>query len=144
MAETHTQRSRIMRAVKGKDTGPEMAVRRLAHGMGYRYRLHREGLPGRPDLCFVGRRKAIFIHGCFWHGHDCKRGNRTPKTNSDYWREKIRRNKDRDARNLLDLAAQGWEALVIWECEIGDEALPSRLLICLLPPCPCGNLRLTV
>jgi DNA mismatch endonuclease (patch repair protein) len=111
-----------MRAVKSKDTTPELRVRRLLHGMGYRYRLHRKDLPGHPDLVFVGRRKVIFIHGCFWHGHDCHRGARVPKTNADYWTAKIGRNRDRDARALNALAEQGWRALVLWECELKDEA----------------------
>lgn len=125
---TDAERSRIMRAVKGKDTGPEMAVRRLAHGMGYRYRLHRNDLPGHPDLAFPGRRKAVFIHGCFWHGHDCKRGSREPKTNVTYWRTKIARNRERDNEHMKRLKAQGWGVLVIWECETKDTArLAPRL-----------------
>ena len=125
---TDAERSRIMRAVKGKDTGPEMAVRRLAHGMGYRYRLHHNDLPGHPDLAFPGRRKAIFIHGCFWHGHDCKRGSREPKTNVTYWRTKIARNRERDNEHMKRLKAQGWGVLVIWECETKDTArLAPRL-----------------
>lgn len=111
-----------MRAVKSKDTTPELRVRRLLHGMGYRYRLHRKDLPGHPDLVFASRRKVIFIHGCFWHGHDCHRGARVPKTNADYWTIKIGRNRDRDARALKALAEQGWRVLVLWECELKDEA----------------------
>ena len=113
-------RSRTMRAVKGKDTKPELLVRRLVHRLGYRYRLHRKDLPGKPDLAFPGRRKAIFIHGCFWHGHDCRRGARVPKTNRDYWEAKIRRNQDRDARHLQELKRMGWGALTIWECQLRD------------------------
>ncbi len=125
---TSPERSRIMRAVKGKDTAPELAVRRLLHARGYRYRLHRRDLPGNPDLTFPARRKVIFIHGCFWHGHDCKRGARTPKTNTDYWAAKIARNVARDRRCLDDLAREGWQACVVWECEIADaEALIGRL-----------------
>ena len=125
---TPEERARVMRAVKGKDTKPEMIVRRLAHGMGYRFRLHRKDLPGKPDLVFPGRRKVIFVHGCFWHGHDCARGSRQPKQNADYWRNKIGRNVQRDAANLKTLEAQGWQALVIWECEMKDrEALADRL-----------------
>lgn len=112
-----------MRAVKSKDTTPELRVRRLLHGMGYRYRLHRRDLPGHPDLVFAGRRKVIFIHGCFWHGHDCRRGARVPKTNAHYWTAKIGRNRDRDARALNALAEQGWRVLVLWECELKDEAI---------------------
>jgi len=97
-------RSDIMRAVKSKDTTPEMVVRRLIHGIGYRYRLHGKELPGKPDLVFAGRRKVIFVDGCFWHGHDCKRGARQPKANGDYWKPKIARNVQRDADNLVALA----------------------------------------
>jgi DNA mismatch endonuclease (patch repair protein) len=121
-------RSAIMRAVKSKDTKPEMIVRRAVHRLGYRYRLHREELPGKPDLVFAGRRKVIFVHGCWWHGHDCRRGAREPRTNREYWRPKIERNRARDEANLLALKALGWEALFVWECEIGDvEKLSTRL-----------------
>lgn len=85
-----------MRAVKGRDTGPELAVRRMLHARGYRYRLHRKDLPGKPDMTFPSRRKVVFVHGCFWHGHSCPRGARMPKTNADYWRAKIGRNRERD------------------------------------------------
>ncbi|MDP6443228.1 MAG: DNA mismatch endonuclease Vsr, partial [Pirellulaceae bacterium] len=90
------KRSQVMRAVSSKDTGPEWAVRRLAHSLGYRYRLHVEDLPGKPDLVFPSRDKVIFVHGCFWHQHRCKRGNRIPKTRTDYWVAKLQRNKQRD------------------------------------------------
>ena len=122
------ERARVMRAVKGKDTKPEMTVRRLAHALGYRFRLHRKDLPGKPDLVFPGRNKVIFVHGCFWHGHNCARGSRQPKQNADYWRAKIGRNVERDAASLQALKAQGWQALVIWECEMKDRAtLADRL-----------------
>ena len=98
MKETSEQRSRTMRAVKGKDTGLEMSVRRLVHSIGYRYRLHRGNLPGKPDLVFSSRRKVIFVNGCFWHQHDCPRGSRTPKANHDYWIKKLERTKERDRR----------------------------------------------
>ncbi|WP_022700154.1 very short patch repair endonuclease [Oceanicaulis alexandrii] len=125
---TPEDRSRVMRAVKGKDTKPELIVRRMAHALGYRYRLHRKDLPGKPDLVFVGRKKVIFVHGCFWHGHDCARGSRQPKTNAEYWRAKIARNISRDAANLQALDAQGWQALVLWECDLKDrDALAVRL-----------------
>ena len=119
-------RSRIMRAVKSRNTQPEMTVRRLVHSMGYRYRLHRKDLPGKPDLAFISRRKAIFVHGCFWHGHDCPRGAREPKTNRDYWIPKIARTRERDAATIERLLKMDWEALVIWECEI-NPSLPGRL-----------------
>lgn len=117
-----------MRAVRSKDTAPELKVRRLAHALGFRFRLHRKDLPGSPDLVFSARRAVIFVHGCFWHGHDCKRGAREPKTNADYWRRKISRNKDRDAQVADALVGAGWRSLVIWECEMRDkEALARRI-----------------
>jgi DNA mismatch endonuclease (patch repair protein) len=118
-----------MRAVKGRDTSPELLVRRLAHSLGYRFRLHRSDLPGKPDLVFPGRRKAIFVHGCFWHGHDCARGARVPKENRAYWIEKIERNRRRDKRNLEALTDQGWAAMILWECELRDlQTLQERLI----------------
>ena len=125
---TPEQRARVMARVKGRNTRPEMRVRRLVHAMGHRYRLHRRDLPGSPDLVFPGRRKAIFVHGCFWHGHDCARGARKPKTNAAYWTAKIKRNTDRDARALEALHEAGWETLVLWECALKDaDALAARL-----------------
>jgi len=114
------QRSRIMRAVKSRNTRPEMTVRRLVHSMGYRYRLHRKDLPGKPDLAFISRRKAIFVHGCFWHGHDCPRGSREPKTNRDYWIPKIAKTRKRDKATMERLWKMDWKTLVIWECETKD------------------------
>ena len=116
---TPEQRRRVMQAVKSKDTGPEMAVRRLVHGMGYRYRLHKKGLPGRPDLVFGGRQKVIFVHGCFWHAHTCRSG-RPPTSRQDYWLPKLKRNKERDAENEAKLKELGWRVLVVWECQIKD------------------------
>lgn len=131
MTRSDEARSRIMRAVRSKDTTPELTVRRLIHKLGYRFRLHRKDLPGSPDLVFPGRRKAIFIHGCFWHGHDCKRGNREPKTNVDYWRNKIARNKARDWITLTTLKDAGWDIMTIWECQTSRAEqgnLTSRLV----------------
>ena len=105
-------RRRIMQAVKGRDTNPEMIVRRITHSLGYRYRLHCKELPGKPDLVFRPRKKIIFIHGCFWHGHYCKRGNRTPKTNRKYWVEKIKKNVERDERSHIALIAAEWRILI--------------------------------
>ncbi len=117
-------RSRVMRAVRGKDTRPELRVRRLLHRLGYRYRLHVAGLPGKPDLVFPARASVIFVHGCFWHGHDCPRGARPPRANAAYWTAKIARNVERDARNRAELEASGWQVHVVWECEMKDaEAL---------------------
>ena len=117
-----------MRAVRSGDTGPERIVRRIAHGLGRRFRLHRKSLPGTPDLVFARDAKVIFVHGCFWHGHDCKRGARTPKTNRDYWRAKIARNVARDAANVAALVEDGWHVLVVWECETRDRVVLTRRL----------------
>ena len=107
---------RSMLANKGKDTKPELVVRRLTHAMGYRYRLHRRNLPGTPDLVFGPRRKVVFVHGCFWHGHGCS-NQAAPKTRAEYWRAKFRRNTERDALHEARLRALGWTCLIIWECE---------------------------
>ena len=124
---TPEQRRRIMQSVGSKDTGPELVVRRLLHGMGYRYRLHRKDLPGRPDIVLGPRRKAIFVHGCFWHGHDCPKG-RLPKSRLDYWRPKINKNRERDRAKQELLKSLGWSVLTIWQCEMKDlEALAVRL-----------------
>ncbi len=123
---TSEQRSRTMRAVKGRDTKPELAVRRLLHRMGYRYRLHRKDLPGKPDIVFGPRRKVIFVHGCFWHGHSCKRGSRLPKANAEYWQAKIARNVERYSGQLDELTAAGWTGLTLWECELADEDAVAR------------------
>lgn len=106
-----------MRSVRSRDTTPELIVRRAATALGYRYRLHKATLPGKPDLVFTARRKTIFVHGCFWHGHDCKRGAREPKSNVEYWRAKIQRNRQRDTNAIAALNEAGWKVLVIWECE---------------------------
>jgi DNA mismatch endonuclease (patch repair protein) len=122
MSVSPEDRSRIMRAVKGRDTKPEMTVRRMVHAMGYRYRLHRKDLPGKPDLAFASAKKTIFVHGCFWHGHDCPRGARVPKSNRDYWTNKIADNRARDARAQKQLIAANWGVLVLWECKLKDRA----------------------
>jgi len=117
-------RSRTMRAVRGRDTRPEMTVRRLLHRLGYRFRLHRADLPGRPDLAFPVRHKAVFVHGCFWHGHDCHLF-RWPKGNAEFWQAKIAGNVERDRRTLDALVAQGWRVLTVWECAMrGTAGLP--------------------
>lgn len=127
-------RSAVMRAVKGRDTGPELLVRRLLHGLGYRYRLHGARLPGKPDLVFARRRKVVLVHGCFWHGHDCKRGARLPRRNADYWTAKIARNRARDGRVAEQLSQAGWRSLTIWECELKDRALLAERLRAFLGP----------
>ncbi len=132
MPETPETRRRIMQAVKSQDTRPEMLVRRALHARGFRYRLHRRALPGKPDLVFPGRKKVIFIHGCFWHGHSCSRGQRVPKTNTTYWLEKIERNRARDERVRADLARLGWKSFVAWECELRDQDLLMEKLIAFL------------
>lgn len=106
-----------MRAVRSKDTSPEIIVRQWLYANGYRYRLHRKDLPGKPDIIFSGRKKIIFVHGCFWHGHDCPRGDRIPQTNTLYWKSKIGKNVARDNANIQALNNQGWRTLIIWECE---------------------------
>ncbi|MBI1389667.1 MAG: DNA mismatch endonuclease Vsr [bacterium] len=125
---TPEQRRRTMSRVRGKDTKPEWIVRRTAHGMGFRYRLHHAGLPGKPDLVFVSRRKVIFVHGCFWHGHSCKAGRNRPSSRTEYWTAKLDRNMARDRRNRRALKKQGWDVLVIWECQLkNEERLRARL-----------------
>jgi DNA mismatch endonuclease (patch repair protein) len=122
------ERSAIMRAVKSRDTGPELALREMLRAIAPGYRLHRADLPGRPDIVYGPRRLAIFMHGCFWHGHDCPRGARAPKDNAAYWRAKIGRNRARDAANLEALAALGWRTLVVYECALKDHAALDRRL----------------
>jgi DNA mismatch endonuclease, patch repair protein len=122
------ERSAVMRAVKSRDTGPELKVRKALRALAPGYRLHRADLPGKPDIVYTGRRLAIFVHGCFWHGHDCPRGARSPKDNADYWRAKIARNRARDAESVMRLEAMGWRALVIFECALKEQAaLKARL-----------------
>ena len=111
---------RAMKGNKAKDTGPEMAVRRLLHGLGYRYRLHCKGLPGKPDLVFKKRRKIVEVRGCYWHGHDCKIG-KPARSNTVYWVPKIARNRERDAANLEALRDAGWDVLEIWECNLRSQ-----------------------
>src|SRR5688572_30505979 len=116
MADTRTpaQRSRIMASVRTRDTGPEMAVRKILHGLGLRYRLHARELPGQPDIVFRPRKLAIFVHGCFWHGHGCAKG-KAPKSRLDYWVPKLAANAARDAANVRDLEQAGWRVLTVWQ-----------------------------
>ncbi len=134
---TVEQRSAVMRKVPGKNSSAELKLRRLLRRMGVGYRLHRKDLPGSPDVAMAGRRLALFVHGCFWHGHDCRRGARAPKANAAYWSAKIARNRDRDRAAGAALEAMGWRPVVVWECELGDEAaLTARLeaALALRPP----------
>ena len=129
------KRSAVMRRVKGRDTSPELKVRKALTRLGVRYRLHRKDLPGSPDVVLPGRRLALFVHGCFWHGHDCARGARVPKQNRDYWVAKVGRNVARDAKSRTALEALGWRVETIWECELKDaNALEVRLASLLAPP----------
>jgi DNA mismatch endonuclease (patch repair protein) len=129
---TPEKRSAVMRRVKGRDTAPELKVRKLLWRLGARYRLHREDLPGKPDIVLAGRKLAIFVHGCFWHGHDCARGARVPKANHDYWLGKIARNRARDIEARARLEAMGWRVLVVWECGLKDEPSLEAMLGTLL------------
>ena len=116
---TPVARSANMKAVRRKHTAPEMRVRHLLHAEGYRYRLHVRKLPGSPDIVFPGRKKAIFVHGCFWHGHDCRAG-RPPLSRQEYWLPKIAQNRARDAAAIVALSSMGWASIIIWECETAD------------------------
>lgn len=119
-----------MARVRHKDTSPEMIVRRLLHRLGYRYRLHGSKLPGKPDLVFAGRRKVIFVHGCFWHQHEdarCTR-RRRPTSNTAYWEGKLDRNVARDKVAVEQLTAAGWQPLIVWECETKDQAALMKRL----------------
>ncbi|MDF9276249.1 very short patch repair endonuclease [Arthrobacter sp. EH-1B-1] len=115
---TSAQRSAHMAKIRSKDTKPELQVRRALHADGYRYRLHDRSLPGRPDLVFPGRKKVIFVNGCFWHGHDCPVGSRLPKSNTAFWSDKRRRNQERDSKQRTQLEELGWNHLDVWECEV--------------------------
>lgn len=122
------QRSQCMRSVAGANTAPEIRVRSLLHSMGYRYALHVKKLPGKPDIVLVCRRKIIFVHGCFWHKHNCRHGRVSPITNAEYWTSKRERNARRDREHIRKLRRDGWEVLVIWECWTKDiDSLRERL-----------------
>jgi DNA mismatch endonuclease (patch repair protein) len=119
-------KTEIMRRIKGRNTSPEIAVRRLLHAAGYRFRVHRSDLPGRPDIVLPGRRAVILVHGCFWHQHSCKLG-RTPKGNQSYWVPKLTRNAERDKVVRRKLRSLGWRVLIVWECQVSEPSLPARL-----------------
>ena len=120
-------RSRMMRGIGSRDTKPEIRLRKALFAQGFRYRVNAKGLPGRPDILLPRYRAAIFVHGCFWHGHDCKRGARQPKTNAEYWRAKIARNVARDEAALGALTDKDWRVLTLWECELKHDDLDARL-----------------
>ena len=125
-------RSRTMAQIKSKGMKPEMKVRRLLHGLGYRYRLHRTDLPGRPDLVFSARRKVVFVNGCFWHCHSGCSMVRIPATNRNYWVEKLERNRTRDSRNIELLEEKGWAVTTVWECQLQDMASTAERLVAFL------------
>jgi DNA mismatch endonuclease (patch repair protein) len=131
---TKAERSERMARIRSKNTKPELRVRRLVHSLGYRFRLHRRDLPGSPDLVFPARRKVVFVHGCFWHGHDgCKVANR-PKSRRSFWDAKFRRNRLHDARNRASLVKEGWAVFTVWECETREDVTLSRRLSRFLGP----------
>ena len=123
------QRSACMRAVRSRDTTPEMVVRQVVHALGYRYSLHRKNLPGKPDLVFTSRNKIVFVHGCFWHVHKCRHGKISPASNTEYWQSKRQRNAARDKEHLRSLRAANWKVLVVWECWTRDIPTLSQRLV---------------
>lgn len=126
---TPERRSENMRQIRSRDTAPEMAVRRLLHRLGYRYRLHVRELPGRPDLVFPSRRCVLMIHGCFWHGHQGCRESRMPSTNQQYWVPKLEKNYARDRDHLRALRRLGWRVIIIWECQTENLRRLERKLV---------------
>lgn len=135
-----SQRSKIMRMVGQKDTGPERLVRSLLHRLGYRFRLHRKDLPGTPDIVLPRRKVAIFVHGCFWHGHGCQWGN-LPKSKLEYWRPKISGNKARDLKKADLLRDEGWCVITVWQCDLKDTARLADFLKNMLGPPGCRSTR---
>ncbi len=128
------QRSELMRRIRTNGTKPELAVREVLQSMGYEYELQREDLPGTPDIVLPEWRTAVFVHGCFWHGHEkCDRGRRVPKTNRQMWVTKIAQNRERDARVKKQLETAGWRVVVIWDCETRDPAKLERIISTLFP-----------
>jgi DNA mismatch endonuclease (patch repair protein) len=123
MTDVHTpeQRSRNMAGIRGKNTKPEMLVRSLLHRLGYRFRLHRKDLPGKPDIVFPSRRKVLFVHGCYWHMHDCRWGRVVPATNTDFWQTKRKGNCERDEKAQQALKTMGWSSHIVWECDLKNE-----------------------
>jgi DNA mismatch endonuclease, patch repair protein len=122
------KRSAVMRRVKGRDTSPEIAVRRMLRAAGFGYRLGGRGLPGKPDIVMPGRRTVVFVHGCFWHGHDCARGSRKPKANAAYWTAKLARNVARDRQVVATLTHDGWRVVTVWECDLKAADAAAKLV----------------
>jgi len=131
MVDVHSsqQRSYNMSRIKSRNTSPELAVRRIVYALGYRYRLHCRDLIGRPDLVFRRKRKVVLVHGCFWHRHNCKQGRVTPKTREDFWKAKFAANKKRDTKVIRTLKRDGWNVLVVWECQLSDTDKLKTLLV---------------
>jgi DNA mismatch endonuclease, patch repair protein len=125
---TKAERSSLMSRVRGKDSKPEMVVRRIVHRMGFRYRLHAADLPGKPDLVFAARKKIVFVHGCFWHGHNCRAGRNKPATHTAYWNTKLERNVSRDRATTAKLRRLGWRVLSVWECQLREQERLTYLL----------------
>lgn len=121
-------RSALMSRIRSKNTAPEITVRRLLHGLGYRFRLHRSDLPGSPDIVFPSRQAAIFVNGCFWHAHGCKIG-KPPNSKLEFWQAKLERNRKRDAENEAGLRTEGWRVLTVWQCQIRDRTKLEALLV---------------
>jgi DNA mismatch endonuclease (patch repair protein) len=125
---TRNQRSERMRRIKSRDTRPELQLRRLVWALGHRYRKNQRAVRSKPDIAFVSRKRAMFLHGCFWHRHDCPLGRRTPKSRVGFWSKKFNDNVQRDARVMRELRTEGWTALVVWECELHDQGKVERRL----------------
>jgi DNA mismatch endonuclease (patch repair protein) len=123
---TTQERSERMGRVLSRDTRPELSLRSMVWALGYRYRKHRKDIPGHPDIAFVGKKRAIFLHGCFWHRHDCPSGGRSPKTRTEFWTAKFKRNVERDAEVTKQLKNAGWQSLVVWECQLRDRSRVER------------------
>jgi DNA mismatch endonuclease (patch repair protein) len=128
------RRSAMMAAIRGKDTAPEIRVRRAAHALGHRFRIHRADLPGRPDLVFPGRHKVLFVHGCYWHRHEGCRYAMMPKSNTEFWSTKFEKNKARDERVMTELVDLGWDPFVVWECETRDAKVLRERIASILGP----------
>lgn len=124
---TKKERSALMSKIRGKNTNPEMIIRKFLWAEGHRYRLHRKDLPGCPDIVFPSKRKVVFIHGCFWHGHKCRK-DKLPKTRTIFWKQKIEKNKLRDSASVRKLRGLGWKVLTIWECEIKKPRTRQKIL----------------